>query len=132
MGKMNYRINITVLFMSIIAVFLLFSCHNHDHDVHSIDVSQLKKIMSKEHQYTIVDVRTPAETANGKINGAIEIDVKSSDFEEQISTLDKSESYILYCRSGKRSTKAYHTMTKAGFKKLLNLEGGYLSYSADQ
>lgn len=98
--------------------------------VNSITAQDVQEIVKTTHDYTIVDVRTPEEYSQGTLPGAINIDVKSDDFENQIEQLDKNKAYILHCRSGKRSTMAYKKMAQAGFKDITNMDGGYLEYSA--
>ena len=75
-----------------------------------------------------LDVRTPEETAEGVIPGAIIADYRSDSFKQEISTLDKSKSYVVYCRSGGRSVQASNLMSEAGFSDLLNMKGGYNSW----
>ncbi len=72
----------------------------------------------------IVDVRTPEEFDDGRIDNAINIDVKSDDFTDSISSLDKSKVYFLYCKAGARSSRARDAMKKAGFPYIFELEGG--------
>lgn len=72
----------------------------------------------------IIDVRTPDEFASGCVQNAKNIDVKSSDFLSKISTLDKEEFYLVYCRSGVRSAQAAEQMRKAGFTNIIELQGG--------
>jgi rhodanese-related sulfurtransferase len=73
----------------------------------------------------VIDVRTPAEYAAGHVAGAINIDVESGDFASKISALDKEASYLLYCRSGRRSAIAADEMAKAGFTDVV--DGGGLA-----
>lgn len=68
----------------------------------------------------IIDVRTPAEFAGGHLDGALNIDVQSPDFEAQISALDPSGTYYVYCRSGNRSGQAIDRMSALGFTDLTN------------
>ncbi len=75
----------------------------------------------------LLDVRTPAEAAAGKLENAKIIDFNSPDFAKSISKLDKEKSYFVYCRSGMRSASACRTMHEMGFTNLFNLTGGYLS-----
>jgi rhodanese-related sulfurtransferase len=77
----------------------------------------------------ILDVRTPAETAEGVIVGAQEIDFREPDFAEQIAQLDKDKTYLVYCRSGNRSGQATQLMAEMGFKHLYNLTGGYVAWA---
>jgi rhodanese-related sulfurtransferase len=88
------------------------------------------KTMAQEEDVFVVDVRTPGEVANGYI--AVSdyfFDVNSADFNENIASLDKEKTYIVYCRSGVRSTNALNYMEKEGFTKLYELKGGILSWS---
>ena len=68
----------------------------------------------------VIDVRTPAEFAAGHLDGAVNIDVQSPDFEALVSQLDPAGSYYVYCRSGNRSGQAIDRMTALGFSDLTN------------
>jgi rhodanese-related sulfurtransferase len=56
--------------------------------------------------YVILDVRTPIEYKDGHLEGSKNIDYKSEDFTKVIGEMDKTKTYILYCRSGVRSVKS--------------------------
>lgn len=73
-----------------------------------------------------IDVRTPTEIAQGKLSGAKEINVTASGFRSKIADLDKSQPYIVYCRSGMRSARACKIMEKEGFTDVTNVAGGYM------
>lgn len=62
----------------------------------------------------IIDVRTPAEFADGHVEGAVNIDVNAGGFEAAIAELSDSGSYLVYCRSGNRSAQAADRMRSAG------------------
>lgn len=94
----------------------------------NVDVATFDSMSSGE-DVLIIDVRTPDETAHGKVPNAIEIDVKSDDFAEKIAALPKDKTYLVYCRSGRRSTKACGIMKEHGIEQLVNLEGGYIAWS---
>ncbi len=79
----------------------------------------------------LLDVRTPAEIAEGKIEGALELDIQSPDFAQKIDELNKEKTYLVYCRSGGRSSKACTMMADKGFKKLYNLDGGFTAWSSE-
>lgn len=72
----------------------------------------------------VLDVRTPAEFAEGHLPGAVNIDVQSADFAQQLGTLDPSKPYAVYCRSANRSKVAMTAMQQAGFTQLYDLAGG--------
>lgn len=69
----------------------------------------------------LIDVRTPAEFASGHLEGAINIDVQSPDFDQRVAQLDPSTTYLVYCRSGNRSGAAIDRMQGLGFTDLTNL-----------
>ncbi|RMG86677.1 MAG: rhodanese-like domain-containing protein [Bacteroidetes bacterium] len=96
-----------------------------------IDVATFKTKMN-DPNVGILDVRTPTETAQGKIPGAIELNVMDSSFVERVRQLDKSKTWLVYCRSGRRSARACGIMSKEGFEHLYNLKGGYNAWKAQQ
>lgn len=77
----------------------------------------------------VIDVRTPEETAAGYLEGALLFDINGGNFAEQISTLDKSANYFIYCRSGNRAGGAIAQMKAAGFTGVLT-NGGSLAEAA--
>ena len=68
----------------------------------------------------IIDVRTPGEFASGHLEGALNIDVQSPDFAAQVSQLDPTQEYFIYCRSGNRSGQAISQMSNLGFTSMIN------------
>lgn len=76
----------------------------------------------------VIDVRTPAEFAEGHLEGAVNIDWQDAGFADTVSALDKDGTYVIYCRSGNRSAQAIDAMTSMGFTDLTNA-GGYLDAS---
>lgn len=76
----------------------------------------------------ILDVRTPEEYKEEHLAGAQQLDfLNTSVFEAGIKQLDKSHTYYVYCRSGKRSHNACIKMKKQGFK-VFDMEGGILNW----
>ena len=73
---------------------------------------------------TIIDVRTAAEFAEGHLPGAVNIDIASPDFAAQVSALDPSAPYAVYCRSGNRSASALAEMAAVGMTGAYHLGGG--------
>lgn len=73
---------------------------------------------------TIIDVRSPAEYAEGHLPGSLNINVEDPTFAAQIAELDTAGTYALYCRSGNRSRVAEEAMLAEGFTNVFGLEGG--------
>ncbi len=80
----------------------------------------------------VIDVRTPEEIAEGKIEGALEMDFRADGFAEGLDGLDKEKTYLVYCKSGGRSSNTCNMMSGKGFKKLYNLEGGYTAWTKEK
>ena len=71
----------------------------------------------------IIDVRSPAEYAEGHVPGAINID-----FRQIKNRLDEIQQYqkstvVIYCETGIRARIAESTLLEAGFQSILHLEG---------
>ena len=80
-------------------------------------------IGTKGEALTIIDVRTPAEFAEGHLEGAINADVQGGQFSAFLAGLDKGAAYVVYCRSGNRSAVAAQAMVDAGFTEVYDLGG---------
>lgn len=72
---------------------------------------------------TVIDVRTPAEFAEGHLEGAVNIDLSSPDFVSRISALDPAGAYVVYCRSGNRSAQAAMMMDELGITDVVDAGG---------
>ncbi|MFA5841421.1 MAG: rhodanese-like domain-containing protein [Candidatus Paceibacterota bacterium] len=78
---------------------------------------------------SVLDVRTPEEYAEGHIGGSLNMDVSEPSFAQGISVLDKNKEYLVYCRSGGRSSTAQEIMAKASFRNVYNLSGGIIAWN---
>ena len=117
---------------AILTVVSLSSCTSQSDTKRytDLDVNAFKAKIA-EPGVVLLDVRTPEETADGKIEGAIEIDYEADGFEAKVDKLDKSKTYLVYCKRGGRSSEACELMAEKGFKNLYNLKGGYMAWTAD-
>ena len=79
----------------------------------------------------LVDVRTPEEVADGFIEGAINIDFRSANFESTIGAMDKSKPIAVYCGVGGRSGSASDLLLELGFKDIYDLSGGFTQWKED-
>lgn len=80
---------------------------------------------------TVIDVRTPAEFADGHLPGAVNINVEGADFAAQVEALDPAGEYAVYCRSGNRSRVAIDWMADLGVASTVGLEGGIGAWTGD-
>ena len=86
---------------------------------------------SNDQNFKILDVRTPDEYNSGHVEGAINIDFNSDTFNDILSRLDKSGEYLVYCRSGNRSSGAVKAMEDMEFATIYHMGGGIIEWSAE-
>ena len=80
----------------------------------------------------ILDVRTEDEVSEGYIPNAKHIDIHlGQGFIDELETLDKSNTFFVYCRSGARSTQACAVMNQLGFNATYNLLGGFMEWNGE-
>ena len=86
---------------------------------------------NQDTNFVILDVRTPDEFNSSHIKNAILIDYKSANFQNEISKLDKSKKYLVYCRGGVRSLGAIKILKDQNFKYLYHLYEGFKIWEKD-
>jgi rhodanese-related sulfurtransferase len=80
--------------------------------------------------FIILDVRTPAEFADGHLEKALNIDVSNPSFETGVGKMGRDATYLVYCRTGNRSRTALDIMNRLGFRYIYHLEAGITSWEA--
>ena len=85
----------------------------------AINTPAAKQLLAKP-ATEVLDVRTPVEFMTGHLAQARNLNVSNDDFAQQVTQLDTSKTYVVYCRSGKRSSKAADIMYQQGFRHVVN------------
>jgi len=97
-----------------------------------IDQEEWLTLLAEDDNAVILDVRTDGEVEEGYIADMKQIDFFEGQlFLEEVSKLDKSKNYYIYCRSGNRSGQACDIMEQLGFENTYNLEGGFMNWTGD-
>ncbi|CRF34383.1 sulfurtransferase [Brachyspira suanatina] len=107
-------------FIISVSLLFVFSCSKKPYD--NINLKKALDLMSKSTNLVLLDVRTPEEYMGGSAPNSINIDVLNTDFKSKIDLLDKNKEYIVYCRSGNRSSIASSIMATNGFLHVYNLQ----------
>jgi rhodanese-related sulfurtransferase len=97
----------------------------------NVTVEQARKLIHErggKADFLVLDVRTPAEFAGGHLPGALNVDIQSRDFETRIGALDRRKTYLVYCRSGNRSTKAVQAMERMDFQSVYHMTEGVIGW----
>jgi rhodanese-related sulfurtransferase len=92
---------------------------------------EVKKRMEQNPKGVVLDVRTPAEFAEGHIPGAVNLPVDEVKAKVEALIADKQTAIVVYCRSGARSARAMKIMKELGFETVFNLAGGIRRWQAE-
>jgi len=78
----------------------------------------------------LLDVREPAEFANGHLRDAKNIPL--SDLASRVGELEKGKgkTIVVICQSGARAARAVKQLQAAGFEDALSLDGGIVAWQA--
>ena len=107
----------------VLSLIFIFSCELlNSPEINIISESDFVEIQDSD--YILIDVRTQDEFDLGHIDSAINLDFYSETFQNDIVSLPKNETIILYCRTNNRSSKTANILKENGFKEISVLEGG--------
>lgn len=122
-----------ILFTGIFALgFMLLSCNNPtEGQIEMVSPLQVYEAVYGEGNMQLIDVRTEEEYEVSHLKNAQNICVTSGDFKEKVASLDKTKPVYVYCRSGKRSSKAAKILIEMGFTKVYDLQGGHQSWEKE-
>lgn len=81
--------------------------------------------------FVLLDVRTPEEFADERLDKAVNLDYYARNFREELSRLDRDKLYLVYCRTGRRSGLALRMMDELRFKEAYNMIGGIVQWKAE-
>lgn len=100
--------------------------------------ADFKKLFDGDGHFVIVDIREPAEYSAGYIPGAVSIPRGLLEFkvgkeevweEAGMYIPKKTDSIVVYCRTGGRSALAARTLAELGYEKVVSLQGGWEEWS---
>lgn len=97
----------------------------------NVDAGTFQELIQDDPEAEILDVRTYFEYAGGHLPDARLFDLMDPDWPDRINALDREKTYLLYCRSGNRSFQAGMYMQQLGFKHVVNLDRGIISWTGD-
>lgn len=111
-------------------IFLFNSCTNGQSTPSNLSVSAIEfsKKITELPGAPLIDVRTPGEFSQGHLKNAINYNISTSEFGNQIASLDKLKPVLVYCLTGSRSTYALRYMKSKGFNEVYELNGGMMKW----
>jgi len=88
-----------------------------------ISPQEAKNIMSENSNVVILDVRTPQEFKESRIENAISLPFTEINERAEILLLDKDVQILVYCRRGARSRVAANKLISLGYTNVLDFGG---------
>ena len=88
-----------------------------------ISMAEAVKMMGEGEGYIILDVRREDEYAEGHIPGAINLPNEEIGSSEITELPDKSQTILVYCRSGRRSKEAAEKLARLGYTAVYEFGG---------
>ena len=110
--------------------FSFFGLFGQTSKFRTVDVAEFANAVA-DTSYVVLDVRTPAEHAEGHIPGThFNIDVLEDNYTENaLKVFPKDKPVALYCRSGNRSKNAARILAENGYQ-VLELGTGFRGWAA--
>jgi rhodanese-related sulfurtransferase len=96
-------------------------------DYDRISAGELKERIDAGDRPALLDVREPWEFDLARIEGSRLIPM--GELSERVSELDPAAETVVICHHGSRSAYVTRALARAGFRKVLNLEGGLDAYA---
>ncbi len=89
-----------------------------------VSYQEAKKIIEKDRNTILLDVRSKQEYEEGHLLGSKNLDLY--DIKKQIRKEfpDRTQTMIVYCSSGHRSREAQEILEAMGYENIYNLKGG--------
>ena len=108
-----------------VIVFLYFLIQN-TYDI--LPNIAFKNIIDSDSKIILIDVRSKQELDDIMINGVLNYDFNSDEFENSVLGLDIDKTYYVICRSGRRSGITTELMLENGFENVFNIKGGMIKW----
>ena len=95
-----------------------------------IGINEIVQILDENPEAVLLDVRTQEEFASGHIPGALCIpnEVISEETTKELD--DKTQTILVYCRSGNRSQDASQKLCKLGYENVIEC-GGIIDWDGE-
>lgn len=91
-----------------------------------VDAAQAAALLRERPDIVVLDVRSPEEFRMGHLAGATLIDHDGPGFADKLLALDRSRTYLVYCKAGGRSADARDILVGKGrFPSVVYFGGGF-------
>jgi len=120
----TFAIGIVVIYLGFVLPALSAQDSTRIIAVSAKEAADLIEKHNGDNDFAILDIRTPGEFQSGHLPDAILVDFYSQTFADQLNRLDKKKTYLVYCRTGNRSTSSLSLFKKLKFEKIYHMSTG--------
>lgn len=99
-------------------------------ELENIDPEYCHRLRQQEN-VILMDVRTEAEFNSGSLGDAVNFDYLAHGFLDKLEELNRDRTYLIFCRTGRRSLRTGILMKNWGFEKIYNLDGGLVAWEEE-
>jgi rhodanese-related sulfurtransferase len=85
---------------------------------------ELIRINQSNKSFVVIDCRPYADFIKGHLEKAIHIDICNEIFLNKYDELNRESTYLIYCKSGLKSSIVYNYLKEKKFHKLYDMKGG--------
>lgn len=103
-------------------------CSRDNDDVPSMTPDQYRQLLDRKEPHLLLDVRGKQEVSAGAIEGHINIPLDELAARTAELAGQENNLIVCLCQAGVRSRKAAAILQENGFKKVANMDGGYLAW----
>ena len=133
MTHITVRTRLVFLWMTItlgLGAAALLAAETRLVDVTAEQAQDLIRQRAGQKDFVILDVRTPEEFLDGHLSGAVNVNVLAPDFATRLGAMDRGKAYLVYCRTGNRSSRAVQAMQRLGFLRVYHMNRGIVEWQA--
>ncbi len=120
------------LLLTTVALLFLFFASVDAGSFGDVTTKKASSMISSKKGLLILDVRTPEEYAKGHLVNARLMNYYEKTFKDQLKTLPKDRTVLIYCKSGRRSAETLAMMKELGFSSAYNMLGGFDAWSKEK
>ena len=133
-----YKKRIAVIILAIMGTLCINGCQTNvsseeniavENAYMKISAEDAKEIMDPK-DFVLIDVREEDEYAQGHIEGAILIPYGEIEERAESELIDKEQTILIYCRSGRRSAIAAQSLVELGYTNVRDF-GGIMDWPYD-
>ena len=92
----------------------------------NVNASQASKLVGEKANLLLLDVRTPQEYFQMRLEGAVLIPIDQ--FERRLREVPRDRPVLIYCAVGSRSSMVANYLARLGYPEVYNLKGGIYAW----